>query len=46
MLHQEAHRLRGQGRTLCLRRAKTQVVEELLKLEGAEKCPIEFQPPV
>ncbi|MEK1939345.1 MAG: SulP family inorganic anion transporter [Pseudomonas sp.] len=46
MLHQEAHRLRAQGRTLCLRRAKAQVVEELLKLEGADNCPIEFEPPV
>jgi SulP family sulfate permease len=43
MLHQEAHRLRAQGRVLCLRRAKAQVVEELLKLEGPDKCPIEFQ---
>ncbi|MEN0105423.1 MAG: SulP family inorganic anion transporter [Pseudomonas sp.] len=46
MLHQEAHRLRGQGRSLCLRQAKAQVVEELLKLEGAEQCPIAFEPPV
>jgi len=46
MLHQEAHRLRAQGRRLCLRRAKAQVVEELLKLEGEAGCPIEFQPAV
>ena len=39
MLHQEARRLRGLGRSLTLRRARPQVVEELKKLEGADKCP-------
>jgi len=43
MLHQEARRLRGQDRSLTLRRARPQVVEELRKLEGAEKCPIRFE---
>ncbi|GLK87272.1 SulP family inorganic anion transporter [Pseudomonas turukhanskensis] len=46
MLHQEARRLRGLGRSLCLRNAKAQIVEELLKLEGPDQCPIEFQPPL
>ena len=44
MLHQEARRLRSQGRSLCLRRAKASVVEELLKLEGPQQCPIDFEP--
>ncbi|WP_413793425.1 MULTISPECIES: SulP family inorganic anion transporter [unclassified Pseudomonas] len=43
MLHQEARRLRSQGRSLTLRQARPQVVEELLKLEGAQKCPIHFE---
>ncbi|WP_434561430.1 SulP family inorganic anion transporter [Pseudomonas sp. R1-6] len=43
MLHQEARRLRGQGRSLTLRGARPQVVEELLKLEGAQACPIHFE---
>ena len=43
MLHQEARRLRGLGRSLTLRRARPLVVEELKKLEGAEKCPIHFE---
>lgn len=43
MLHQEARRLRGQGRSLTLRMARPQVVEELLKLEGAQACPIHFE---
>ena len=43
MLHQEARRLRGLGRSLTLRRARPQVVEELKKLEGADKCPIHFE---
>ncbi|MEH6350028.1 SulP family inorganic anion transporter [Pseudomonas sp. 3JA] len=43
MLHQEARRLRGQGRSLTLRKARPHVVEELLKLEGAEHCPILFE---
>jgi SulP family sulfate permease len=43
MLHQEARRLRGLGRSLTLRRARPQVVEELRKLEGADNCPIHFQ---
>ncbi|MCD5975818.1 SulP family inorganic anion transporter [Pseudomonas quasicaspiana] len=43
MLHQEARRLRDHGRTLTLRRARPQVIEELRKLEGEEKCPIRFE---
>ncbi|MBX8513616.1 SulP family inorganic anion transporter [Pseudomonas cichorii] len=43
MLHQEARRLLKQDRTLTLRRARQQVVEELQKLEGADKCPILFE---
>ncbi|WP_028620353.1 SulP family inorganic anion transporter [Pseudomonas sp. Ant30-3] len=43
MLHQEARRLRKQGRSLTLRGARPPVIEELRKLEGAEKCPIRFE---
>ncbi|KFE55329.1 SulP family inorganic anion transporter [Pseudomonas syringae] len=43
MLHQEARRLRTQDRTLTLRGARPQVIDELRKLEGAEKCPILFK---
>jgi SulP family sulfate permease len=43
MLHQEARRLRIQDRTLTLRRARPQVIEELQKLEGADNCPILFE---
>ncbi|WHS60445.1 SulP family inorganic anion transporter [Pseudomonas sp. G2-4] len=43
MLHQEARRLRGQGRSLTLRKARPHVVDELKKLEGAEHCPIHFE---
>lgn len=43
MLHQEARRLLRQDRSLTLRQARPQVVEELRKLEGAEKCPIRFE---
>ena len=43
MLHQEARRLLRQDRSLTLRQARPQVVEELRKLEGAEKCPILFE---
>ncbi|MEJ6817810.1 SulP family inorganic anion transporter [Pseudomonas sp. LF-5] len=43
MLHQEARRLLHQNRSLTLRRARPQVVEELRKLEGPEKCPIRFE---
>ncbi|MBD0705966.1 SulP family inorganic anion transporter [Pseudomonas sp. Fig-3] len=43
MLHQEARRLRTQGRSLTLRRARPHVVEELKKLEGPEHCPIHFE---
>ena len=42
MLHQEARRFRRQGGGLTLRRARPQVVEELQKLEGVERCPIRF----
>ena len=43
MLHQEARRLLGQNRSLTLRQARPQVVEELLKLEGPEHCPVLFE---
>lgn len=43
MLHQEARRLRTQDRTLTLRGARPQVIEELRKLEGADKCPVLFE---
>lgn len=43
MLHQEARRLSTQDRTLTLRRARPQVIDELRKLEGAEQCPILFE---
>lgn len=43
MLHREARRLRRQGGSLTLRRARPQVVEELYKLEGAAHCPIRFE---
>ncbi|UFQ00313.1 SulP family inorganic anion transporter [Pseudomonas fitomaticsae] len=43
MLHQEARRLLRQDRSLTLRQARPQVVEELRKLEGPEKCPIRFE---
>ncbi|RJG12697.1 SulP family inorganic anion transporter [Pseudomonas cavernicola] len=43
MLHQEARRLLAQGRSLTLRRARAQVIEELHKLEGPEYCPIRFE---
>lgn len=40
MLHQEARRLLKQERVLVLRHARPQVIEELHKLEGAERCPV------
>jgi SulP family sulfate permease len=43
MLHQEARRLLAQGRSLILRRARPQVIEEIHKLEGAELCPVQFE---
>lgn len=43
MLHQEARRLNGSGRSLTLRKARPQVVEELKKLEGADHCPLQFE---
>ncbi|EPL15754.1 SulP family inorganic anion transporter [Pseudomonas sp. CF161] len=43
MLHQEARRLRRQDRSLTLRRARAPVKEELIKLEGAQQCPILFE---
>lgn len=43
MLHQEARRLSRQDRSLTLRRARPQVIEELCKLEGAVHCPIRFE---
>lgn len=43
MLHQEARRLLAQNRSLTLRRARPQVIEEIQKLEGAEHCPVRFE---
>ncbi|WP_439886921.1 SulP family inorganic anion transporter [Pseudomonas sp. MBLB4123] len=43
MLHQEARRLQAQNRSLVLRRARPQVIEEIHKLEGAERCPVLFE---
>jgi SulP family sulfate permease len=43
MLHREARRLRRTGGSLTLHRARPQVVEELLKLEGVTLCPIRFE---
>lgn len=43
MLHQEARRLAQHHRCLVLRRARPQVVDELKKLEGPDKCPILFE---
>ncbi|WP_407313985.1 SulP family inorganic anion transporter [Pseudomonas sp. nanlin1] len=43
MLHQVARHLNAQGRHLVLRRARPAVVDELLKLEGREQCPIQFE---
>ncbi|UVM11109.1 SulP family inorganic anion transporter [Pseudomonas protegens] len=43
MLHQEARRLKRQNRSLILRRARQTVKEELIKLEGPERCPIHFE---
>ncbi|KFX70869.1 SulP family inorganic anion transporter [Pseudomonas taeanensis MS-3] len=43
MLHQEARRLLAQNRSLILRRARPQVIEEIHKLEGAEHCPVQFE---
>ncbi|MNJ68629.1 STAS domain protein [compost metagenome] len=43
MLHQEARRLGLQQRSLVLRRVRPRVREELLKLEGAEQCPLQFK---
>ncbi|MGV8843146.1 MAG: SulP family inorganic anion transporter [Pseudomonas sp.] len=43
MLHQEARRLIAQNRCLVVRRARHQVREELLKLEGAAHCPLLFE---
>jgi SulP family sulfate permease len=43
MLHQEARRLIALGGSLTLRRARAQVVEELRKLEGPDRCPVHFE---
>ena len=43
MLHQEARRLAGLGRSLTLRGARPQVVDELKKLDGPDNCPIDFE---
>jgi len=43
MLHQEARRLLAQKRSLVLRRARPQVIEEIQKLEGSDGCPVRFE---
>lgn len=43
MLHQEARRLQGQKRSLVMRRARPQVIDEIQKLQGAEQCPVQFE---
>lgn len=43
MLHREARRMRRNGGSLTLQRARPQVIEELQKLEGATLCPIQFE---
>ncbi len=43
MLHREARRLARNGGSLTLHRARSQVVEELQKLEGIDGCPIRFE---
>lgn len=43
MLHREARRLKRNGGSLTLHRARPQVIEELQKLEGAALCPIRFE---
>ena len=35
--------LQALKRSLVLRQARPQVVEEILKLEGAERCPVLFE---
>ena len=42
MLHQEARRLHSQQRHLVLHHARPQVIDEIRKLEGAERCPVQF----
>jgi len=46
MLHREARRLTRRGGSLTLRRARAQVMADIQKLEGAERCPIRFIDPV
>ncbi|TIH08483.1 SulP family inorganic anion transporter [Pseudomonas leptonychotis] len=42
MLHQEARRLHSQQRHLVLHHARSQVIDEIRKLEGPEHCPVQF----
>ena len=42
MLHQEARRLHSQQRHLVLHHARPHVIDEIRKLEGAERCPVQF----
>ena len=42
MLHQEARRLHSQQRHLVLHHARPQVIDEIRKLEGPERCPVQF----
>ena len=42
MLHQEARRLHSQQRHLVLHNARPQVIDEIRKLEGPERCPVQF----
>ena len=42
MLHQEARRLQTQQRNLVLHHARPHVISEIEKLEGRERCPVQF----
>lgn len=43
MLHEQARLLAARRQTLVLRHARSAVREEILRLEGAECCPIQFE---
>lgn len=43
MLHQEARRLLASGRSLVLRQARPQVIEDIRRLHGATHCPVQFE---
>jgi SulP family sulfate permease len=42
MLHQEARRLQTQQRHLVLHHARPHVISEIEKLQGRERCPVQF----